>query len=87
MLEIAPQLVRPLGEAGSGDAKTFRIKAFREGWASTQRQWTKVTEDTGVGNPEGATKEKGRAYLDECCQKIADFFVDLANAKLDDLYQ
>ncbi len=87
MMDIAPKLVRPLSEAGSGAAKTFRIKAFVEGWASSQRRWTKVTDDTGVGNPDGATKQKGRAYLNECCQKIAQFFVDLAKADIDELYE
>ena len=86
MMSIAPELVLPMDQAGSGDAKHFRIAAFQEGWATAQREWTKVTADTGVGNPAGATAEKGKAYFNACCQKISRFFVELANADIDDLY-
>src|SRR5438045_6894481 len=35
------------------------LAGLREGWAWAPRQWRRVTDDTGVGNPEAATAEKG----------------------------
>jgi creatinine amidohydrolase len=86
MLHIAPQLVSPLSDAGPGTARRFKITALREGWAWAPRQWTRVTDDTGVGNPRGATAAKGARYFEAVTKKIAGFLVDLAGAQLDDLY-
>ena len=87
IMSMAPSWVRPLDEAGDGAAKTFKIDAFKEGWATTQRAWTKVTEDTGVGNPSAATSEKGEKVFGAICQNIGKFFVDLAKADLSDMYE
>ncbi|MEM8529029.1 MAG: creatininase family protein [Bacteroidota bacterium] len=78
MLHICPDLILPLSEAGDGVAKQYKIKAFREGWATAQRAWTKVTQDTGVGNPKKATAEKGAAYLELIINEISDFLIELA---------
>jgi creatinine amidohydrolase len=86
MLAIAPDLVLPLSEAGSGTTRPFRIKGLRERWAWTPRQWTKVTADTGVGDPRKATAEKGRKYLEAVTSKIADFLNELSHADVNDLY-
>lgn len=86
MQHIVPDLVRPLSEAGDGRARRFRIRALREGWAWAPRQWTRVTDDTGTGNPARATPEKGAKYLDVVTSKLADFLVELAAADLNDLY-
>ena len=87
MQVFAPDLVLPLSEAGEGRARTFRLKGLREGWAWTQREWTKVTEDTGVGSPRAATPEKGRRYFEAVTQKIGGFLVELAAADASDLYE
>ncbi|MEM7371037.1 MAG: creatininase family protein [Bacteroidota bacterium] len=86
MLHIAPQLVLPLDQAGDGSAKQWKVKAFREGWASSQRQWSKVTADTGVGNPSQGTADKGQRYLQASILKIAEFLGELAEVDVDDLY-
>jgi creatinine amidohydrolase len=86
VMHIAPELVLPLQEAGPGAARPFRIAAFREGWAWTQREWTKVTRDTGVGDPRAASAEKGARFVAAATQRIASFFVELAAADPDDLY-
>lgn len=86
MQALAPGLVRPLAEAGDGYAKAWRIAAFREGWAWAPRQWTKVTDDTGIGNPAAATRDKGERFLEAVTERIAQFFAELAAADLDDLY-
>ncbi|TWT37225.1 Creatinine amidohydrolase [Posidoniimonas corsicana] len=87
LLHLAPDLVRPLDEAGPGAARQWRIQAFREKWAWAPRQWTKVTDDTGVGDPSAATADKGARYFDAVTAKVADFLVDLAEADPNDCYE
>jgi creatinine amidohydrolase len=87
IMHVMPDLVLPLSEAGDGKARKSRFKARREGWVWFPREWTKVTEDTGIGNPKKATAEKGSLYLTEVTDKIADFLSELANTGRDDLYE
>lgn len=86
MLHLRPDLVRPLESAGPGKAKRHRIAAFREGWAWMPRPWTKVTDDTGVGNPGKATAEKGARYFAAVAEAIGAFFYDLAAADPAELF-
>ena len=87
MMHISPELVLPLAEASSGKAKNFKFAAFKEGWAYSQRLWTKITEDTGVGNPKEASAEKGERHLEDCIEKIGNFLLELSETELDDLYE
>ncbi|MDP7361183.1 MAG: creatininase family protein [Candidatus Latescibacteria bacterium] len=87
MQVFAPGLVRPLSEAGDGAEKTFRIPALKDGRAWTQRDWVQATSDTGVGDPAPSSAEKGQRCFELLTPQIADFFVDLAEADLDDLYE
>ncbi len=87
MQHVAPELVRPLSEAGSGKAKGFKIAGFREGWAWAPRQWREVTADTGVGNPAQATADKGKRYVDAVRDKLGAFLVELARADATKLYE
>lgn len=87
MMYLSTDLVRPLSEAGNGSEKQFKVKALRENWAWAERKWSQVTEDTGVGNPSASTKEKGEAYFMDVTTKLADFFVDLAKADPEDMYE
>ena len=87
MMHIAPHLVLPLSEAGDGKANAFRLQAMKQGWVWAQREWSKATNDTGVGNPAHASAEKGRRYLEATCQQIAAFLVELVKADIHDLYE
>lgn len=86
MQHIAPELVLPLSEAGDGAQKRPSITALRERWVWAPRPWTRVSADTGTGNPAMATPERGAAFFDAVCAKISDFLVELAGADLDALY-
>jgi creatinine amidohydrolase len=66
--------------------KVHRIRAFREGWAWAPRPWTKVSADTGAGDPRKATAEKGSAYFAAVTRLIADFLIELSAADANDLY-
>ncbi|NHF60767.1 creatininase family protein [Flavobacteriaceae bacterium TP-CH-4] len=87
MLYLRPELVLPKDNWGTGDAKKFRIEAFSEGWAWAERQWSKISKDTGVGNPHKATKEKGARFFEDITDKIGDLFLDLCQSDLEDLYE
>ena len=87
MMHVKPHLVRPLSEAGKGAARRFRVAGLREGWAWAPRAWTKVTDDTGTGNPAAATAEKGEKYLEAVAERIGGYLVELSNADLSDMYE
>ena len=82
-----PELVRPLEEAGEGKAKQYKLLAMRNKTAWAPRQWDKVSEDTGVGNPKKSTAEKGEVFVKDVCQRIADYFIELAACDINDLYE
>lgn len=86
MMHLAPELVRPLNDAGPGRARASKLTGVREGWAWAPRRWTQVTADTGIGNPAKATAEKGERYVNAAADRIADFLVELAALDLNDLY-
>jgi len=87
IMHIKPEWVLPLSEAGSGAAKTFKFKGMQEGWVTAQRAWTKVTADTGVGNPQAATAQKGAQYIEETATKIGTFLHELATTDSAQFYQ
>lgn len=86
MLHLRPDLVLPLEEAGPGAVRDWRVAAFRERWAWAPRQWTRVTDDTGVGDPAPATAEKGARFFEAVTSRLADFLVDLSGMDPTDPY-
>ncbi len=87
VLHLRPDLVLPKGEWGDGSEKKNKIDAFNEGWAWTERPWSKITEDTGVGNPKEATAEKGKQFFDAVCKRLAKLMVELCHSDLNNLYE
>ena len=86
MLYAHPELVKPLDQAGEGRARKFGVEALNEPWAWMERKWTRCTEDTGVGDPRKATREKGERYFREVTAKLAGLFVGLAKTGNTELY-
>jgi len=78
MLHMIPELVLPLEEAGVGTAKKFAIDAFNQSWASSERKWSQVTSDTGIGNPKEATADKGRLFFNDLIRKLGDLIYEIA---------
>jgi creatinine amidohydrolase len=87
IMHYFPHLVLPLDKAGDGKAKSSKLDGILNKTAWIPRQWNKVSEDTGVGNPKKATAQKGEKYLDDVTTRIGDFFVEIAKCDLDDLYE
>ena len=80
MMHYHPELVR-LEEAGAGDAHPFALQGLREKVAWLPRHWTRVTQDTGIGDPRLATAEKGRRFAEAVAGKYASLLRDLAAVK------
>jgi creatinine amidohydrolase len=87
MMHVVPELVLPLSEAGPGKARKFKFAARKEGWVWFPRAWTRVTEDTGIGNPARASAEKGLKYLAAITDKIADFFAEMSRTNAGEAYE
>jgi creatinine amidohydrolase len=86
IMHLTPDLVLPMSTAGDGRERKPKIAAMRDGWAWAPRQWTKVTADTGIGDPTAATPEKGAAYFAAVSDRISRFLIDLAAADVANLY-
>ncbi|HLW19941.1 MAG TPA: creatininase family protein [Cyclobacteriaceae bacterium] len=83
---LHPHLVLPLEEAGDGEEKKSKIRGIREGWAWSERRWSMVTSDTGIGNPKAASPEKGERYFAAVTQKIAELLIEMADVETEDRY-
>jgi creatinine amidohydrolase len=83
---LEADLVLPLAVAGNGAVRPPRITALRQGWAWTPRRWTQVSNDTGVGDPSGATAEAGQRYFQSITAQLAQLMVELAGCPTDQLY-
>jgi creatinine amidohydrolase len=84
---LVPELVLPLNQAGNGIGKKFRVKALNENWAWAERKWSKVTADTGIGDPRKASPEKGERCFNEVIRKIGDFMIELSATDIDNMYE
>lgn len=86
MMHYHPELVN-LSEAGAGQAHPFALQTLQQKVAWLPRHWTKVTSDTGIGNPALATAEKGKRYAEAVADKYAQLLNELASVNsIDDLY-
>jgi creatinine amidohydrolase len=87
MMYYHPELV-DLSEAGPGKAHPFALKSLQEKVAWLPRHWTKVTDDTGIGNPRLATAEKGQRFATAVAGKYAELIKELAAVtREDDFYE
>ena len=86
MMHLRPELVA-LEQAGSGATRPFRIRALRDGWVWTPREWRRATIDTGVGDPRAASAAKGAEYFRAVTEKIAGFLVELAQTPVERMYE
>jgi len=85
MIYLYPDWI-DLSSAGSGEAKKSRVSGINEGWAWAERRWSKVTTDTGVGDPSLSTSEKGERFLNDCSDKLAELYIQLCRLDQDNLY-
>jgi len=87
MLYLRPDLVLPGDKWGKGKEKKNRIASFSEGWLWTERKWSKVSEDTGIGDPRLASREKGAAFFKDITEKIGEVLYEISKTDPDKLYE
>lgn len=81
MMHYHPELV-DLSEAGSGAYKPFAVPALREKVAWIPRNWQRVSQDTGIGNPALSTAEKGKRFAEAVADKYAELFAGLVQGSI-----
>lgn len=86
MMHYHPEWVLAMEEAGSGNSKNFTIDALNNKEAWMPRHWTKITTDTGIGNPKASTAEKGMLFAEIVTNKLAQFLIDFATTPIDSFY-
>jgi len=86
ILYLRPDLVEKKIHWGKGKENKINVQSLRENWTWTERQWSKATNDTGIGNPMKSTKEKGEKYFKDVCNKISKLIQELCDADLKNLY-
>ena len=77
MMHYHPELV-DLSEAGRGACRPFASQMLRERVAWIPRNWQRVTDDTGIGDPSRATAEKGRRFAAAVAERYAKLLHELA---------
>lgn len=75
MLYFHPELV-DMSKASDGTSKEFSIDGLKNKTGWTPRNWSKISHDTGVGDPREATKEKGKVYIGKITDEISKLLYD-----------
>lgn len=81
MMYYHPDLVN-LADAGEGKGGGFAPTTLASGLAWIPRNWSKVSNDTGIGSPALATAEKGKKYVEDVASVYADLIRDLTLPEL-----
>jgi creatinine amidohydrolase len=87
LLYLKPSLVLSREKWGAGREKKHKIRAFSEGWVWAERKWSEISEDTGVGDPRMASKEKGEKYFKAVTKKMSDLIYEVSKADIQNLYE
>ena len=72
--------------ADEGRKAESRFEAINKGWVSITRPWHLLTTNAGAGSPFKATAEKGRRVVELVVERIAQFLVELAAARIDERF-
>ena len=78
LMHFFPELVK-LEKAGKGTPKPWNMQSLNDKTAWAPRNWQQVTDDTGIGNPEKSTAEKGKRYAEEVTRRLAQLLIELAD--------
>ena len=82
-MALYPELIEQ-DAAGNGQTRPFAFQALQKGWVTTSRDFAKLNDHCAVGNPEGASADKGRRYLDLVIDRIGKFLTELATTPIDE---
>ncbi len=84
MLHYHPEWVE-MEIAGTGESKPFALSSLNDKIAWTPRNWLRVSQDTGIGNPMKATADKGKHYVAEVTRQLTRLLTEIAQHN--DLYR
>ncbi|MBN1257339.1 MAG: creatininase family protein [Planctomycetes bacterium] len=70
--------------ADQGQARKSKFKAVEDKTVWFSRPWHLLTESSGMGDPTGATAEKGDIFIEAIVEKLAEFLKELSDAEMDD---
>lgn len=77
MMHYHPELGEPR-RGGTGTSKPFAARMLNEKVAWVPRDWRRVSQDTGIGDPANATAGKGRRFAEAVAGRFAELFCELA---------
>lgn len=81
IMHYYPELVK-MEYAGDGTSKGFAIEGLNNKVGWTPRDWSRVSNDTGIGNPLKSTPEKGEKYATEVVNRLSALLVDICSKEL-----
>lgn len=87
MLYFNPELVLPKEKWGEGREKKHKVKSFQEGWLWSERKWSQVSEDTGIGDPAMATVEKGEKFFSDLTDKVGRVIKEICDMDIVSQYE
>ena len=64
VMYLRPELVK-MEYAGTGESKPFAIEGLQNHLAWHPRDWSRVSVDTGIGDPSKSSAEKGKRYVED----------------------
>ena len=78
LMHFLPELLK-FETAGKGTLHPWSMQSMNDKTAWAPRNWSQVSDDTGIGNPEKSTAEKGKKYAEEVTRRIANLLIELAD--------
>jgi len=73
-------------DADDGAVNETRFEAINRGWAQITRPWHLLTQNAGVGDPSGATAEKGERIVEIVVERIGAFLKELSDSEIDEKF-
>ena len=80
MMYLHPELVK-LSDAGPGLSKGFSMETLKRKIGWTPRNWKYETTDTGIGNPELSTIDKGKSYICDVINLVSQLLQEFIENK------
>lgn len=77
MMYYHPDLV-DLSIAGSGEARKPRFESLAKGLVWMPRNWSEISDDTGIGDPRKSSFEKGQAFSRRVVEVLTGIIEDYA---------
>lgn len=81
MLHYHPELV-DMSTAGDGSFNQFAMECLNKHEIWLPRNWKKISNDTGIGDPRAATAEKGRRYVEAIVAKLSKIIVEFSSGDI-----